>query len=155
MFAITTKIKVAAGIAAGVLTLGAAGAYAATNGNNTITVTSPKPTTLPNGPTLVSVDGKTLGTLPQFTNPGQCISHFAQNRDWALQSSGTAANGGLTFKPNFHGKLMSGLHSWCQTFNSSANGASAQSQTQDSSTDSADSGAQNAGALHAHGHGRP
>jgi hypothetical protein len=159
MFAITTKVKVAAGIAAGVLTLGAAGAYAANaaSANNTITVASPSPTALPNGgPTLVSVHNTTLGTLPKFTNSGDCISYFAQNRDWALATSGTpTTSGGLKFSKNYHGKLMSGLHQWCQTFNSNAT----TSQSADPSTDSADSadstdtGSLPAAASHGHGHG--
>ena len=64
MVRITAKLKIAAGLAAGALTLGGAGAYAAANANNTITVENPAPIALPNGgPTLISVDNKTL-TLP-------------------------------------------------------------------------------------------
>ena len=70
MFAITTKAKIAAGIAAGALTLGAAGAYAA-NANSTITVQNPTAIPLPSsGPTLVSVDGKTLTLPTTFQNQG-------------------------------------------------------------------------------------
>ena len=67
MFAITAKVKIAAGIAAGALTLGAAGAYAAT-ANNTITIDPTKSVSLSNGQTtlkLVALNGATTNlTLP-------------------------------------------------------------------------------------------
>ena len=83
MFSITTKAKVAAGIAAGALTLGAAGAYAANaNNNGSIPATSLKAVTITgaSGLTLMSTTGKTTSlTIPAtFKNQGQCISLFAK-----------------------------------------------------------------------------
>ena len=154
MFAITTKAKIAAGIAAGALTLGAAGAYAA-NANSTITVQNPTAIPLPSsGPTLVSVDGKTLTLPTTFQNQGQCISFFAKNRDFALAPSGTLSTT-LTLSKNFHGKLMSGLHQWCQNMTASTKGTPAQTEAPDATqspepeTDSTDT---QSGASHGHGH---
>ncbi len=66
MFRLTSKVKIAAGLAAGALTLGAAGAYAAANANNTITVT-PTPITLGSGDhtlNIIGFNGTTTLTLP-------------------------------------------------------------------------------------------
>jgi hypothetical protein len=158
MFAITAKVKIAAGIAAGALTLGAAGAYAAANANNTVTVQNTTPIPLPNGgPTLVSVTGKSLPTtLPTFTTHGACISYFAKNRDFAL-----APKTGNTVLKNYHGKLVSGLQSWCDsqvkaTSKTSSTESPDATATAEPETDSTDSqnGASN-GHGHGHGHGKP
>ena len=160
MFRITAKVKIAAGIAAGALTLGAAGAYAAT-ANNTITVQNPTAIPLPsNGPTLISVDGKTLTLPTTFANHGACISFFAKNRDFALAPQGTL---GTTVKvsKNFHGKLVSGLQSWCDSqVKTTSTTSGTETETPDATqsaapeTDSSDSqnGASN-GQGHGHGHG--
>lgn len=154
MFAITTKAKIAAGIAAGALTLGAAGAYAA-NANNSIT-TFPITTPLThNGQTLnlasLTQSGTTL-TLPStpFKNEGQCTSWFATNKNLALASSNNKV------AKNYHGKLMSGVHSFCATYRTT-NGTTdaAETETPDAAqsaapeTDSADT---QSGASHGHGH---
>ena len=150
MFRITSKVKIAAGVAAGALMLGAAGAYAAT-ANNTITVQSPTPIPLPSGgPTLISVDGKTL-TLPttKFTNQGECISFFAKNRDFALAPSPLPTT--LKLSKNFHGKLVSGLHDWCKSqVTSTTKPDGAETETPDATTDSTDT---ESGAPSGHGHG--
>ena len=95
MIRITSKVKIAAGLAAGALTLGAAGAYAAT-ANNTITVNNPTPFTLGSGSdslNLVSLDGSKL-TLPSdgFKNAGQCVSWLAKNKQVALAPKGTVGS---------------------------------------------------------------
>src|SRR2546423_7895265 len=82
MFRLTSKVKIAAGLAAGALTLGAAGAYAAANANNTITVDPTKSFSLSNGTTtlnLVPLNNKGALTLPStdFKNAGKCVSWFA------------------------------------------------------------------------------
>lgn len=158
MFPITAKVKIAAGIAAGALTLGAAGAYAAT-ANNTITVQNPTAIPLPSGgPTLISVDGKTLTLPTTFANRGACISFFAKNRDFALAPQGTLGTS-VKLSKNFHGKLVSGLHSWCDS-QVKATSTTSTTETPDATetaapeTDSSDSqnGASN-GHGHGHGHG--
>src|SRR5436309_12200146 len=93
MFAITTKVKLAAGIAAGALTLGAAGAYAAANANNTISITGAGPVTVNGGttaPPLVSLNGSTTITA-NFKTAGECVSTFAKNKDIVLKPSDPAA----------------------------------------------------------------
>jgi len=111
-----TKVKIAAGLATGALTLGAAGAYAAAN--NTITVANPTPITVTGGTTtnplsLISVSGKTTTlTLPaSFKNEGQCVSMFAKNKDLAI----APAAGATKLSKNYHGKLMSSMTAWCKT----------------------------------------
>jgi len=154
MFRLTSKVKIAAGLAAGALTLGAAGAYAAANANSTITVQSPSPITLPNGgPTLISVNGKTLTLPTTFANHGACISFFAKNRDFALapQTLGTSVN----VSKNYHGKLVSGLQSWCNSQVKATSTTSATTADATESTDSTDTtGTTNsqAGASHGQGH---
>jgi hypothetical protein len=152
MFAITTKAKIAAGIAAGALTLGAAGAYAA-NANNSVT-TYPL-TSAPlshNGQTLTLVSTNsnvTTLTLPStpFTDAGQCVSWFATNRNFALQPQT-----GAKVTKNYHGKLMSGVHSFCATYKSTT-ATSADTETPDTTQSGAPS--TNSGASHGNGHGRP
>lgn len=155
MFRITAKVKIAAGIAAGALTLGAAGAYAAANANNTVTVQNTTPIPLPNGgPTLVSVTGKSLPTtLPTFANHGACISFFAKNRDFAL-----APKSGSTVSKNYHGKLISGLQSWCHsqvtaTTKTDTTETETSDATQTDATDSTDTSDSQTGGSNGHGHG--
>ena len=163
MVRITAKVKIAAGIAAGALTLGAAGAYAAT-ANNTLTVKNPTPVTLGSGSNqlkLISLDGKTL-TAPAngFQNPGQCVSWLAQNKNIALAPQG-ALSGSVKLAKNYHGKLMSTANAWCKTqVTSTTKTDAAETETPDATeaaapgTDSTDSqsGAPN-GHGHGHGHG--
>jgi hypothetical protein len=117
MFRVTSKVKIAAGLAAGALTLGAAGAYAA-NANNTITVT-PTPFTLGSGShelNLIGFNGTTSLTLPAdgFKNAGACVSFLAKNKNVALAPQGTTT-GAVKLAKNYHGKLMSGANAWCKT----------------------------------------
>jgi hypothetical protein len=134
---VTTKVKIAAGLATGALALGAAGAYAAAN--NTITVAKPQAFTV-NGPTgttplsLISVSGKTTTlTLPtSFKSQGECVSTFARNKDLALAPT-TTSSGPLKLSKNYHGKLMSAMAAWCAKA-----AASTTSTTDTQTTDSAD-----------------
>jgi hypothetical protein len=140
MFRLTSKVKIAAGLAAGALTLGAAGAYAAANANNTITVT-PTPITIGNAGTtplaLIGFNGTTSLTPPTFTNAGQCVSWLAQNKNIALAPQGTST-GSVKLSKNYHGKLMSGANAWCKTqLTATAKTDSAQTTTPDA-TDAAD-----------------
>src|SRR6267143_173458 len=117
MFRLTSKVKIAAGLAAGALTLGGAGAYAAANANNTITVT-PTKITLGSGDStleLIGFNGTTSLTLPKFTNAGECVSFLAHNKNIALAPKGTSTTGSVTLSKNYHGKLMSGANAWCKT----------------------------------------
>src|SRR5919201_2965857 len=159
MIRISAKLKIAAGVAAGALTLGAAGAYAAT-ANNTITVTDPTTFSLGSGSdqlNLVSLDGSTL-TLPSggFQNAGQCVSWLAQNRNIALAPQGNAS-GSIKLSKNYHGKLMSTANAWCKTQATATK--SDQAKPQKSSTpeaedsdDSADSDSHVGPQGHGHGH---
>ena len=160
MFPITAKVKIAAGIAAGALTLGAAGAYAAT-ANNTVKATNPTPVTLGSNTTgtlkVVTFNGGTLGTTPTFTNAGQCVSWLAGNKNVALASSLSSSN---RLPKNYHGKLMSQANAWCKTQLPTTKTDSAETETPDATetaapeTDTTDSqtGASN-GQRHGHGHG--
>jgi hypothetical protein len=150
---ISAKIRIAAGLAAGALTLGAAGAYAAANANNTITVESPSPIALPNGgPTLISVDNKTL-TLPNsFANQGECISFFAKNRDFALAPAGTLPSS-VKLSKNYHGKLVSSMHDWCKAqaaATTATNPTAVEAAPDTTNSESASTDAQ--GKSHGHGH---
>ena len=159
-----TKIKIASAIAAGAVSLGAAGAYAASNGTTTLT-TKPSELTLsaPNGTTLKveSLTASTQVSLPAFQNQGQCVSYFAKSKDYALAKSVSAD--GTKLNKNFHGVLMSSLGSWCANFAKSAatvqeQGDSTEAPEADStdSSDSSDSGqGKGHGHGHGHGHGRP
>ena len=165
MFAITTKAKIAAGIAAGALTLGAAGAYAAANANNTITVQNPQPITLGSGTNslnLISLNGTTTLTAPTFTNPGECVSWLAQNKNLALAPQGSTS-GPVKLSKNYHGKLMSQANAWCKTQVTSATKTDATdtetpdaTQSAEPSTDSSASTDGQSGASHGHayGHGK-
>jgi hypothetical protein len=154
MFRLTSKVKIAAGLAAGALTLGAAGAYAAANANNTITVT---PTTITVGKTgatlsLIGFNGTTSLTLPTFTNAGECVSFFAQNKNIALAPQGTTT-GTVKLPKNYHGKLMSGANAWCKTqLTSTAKTDTVDTSTADA-TNTADATDSTTPPSHGHGHG--
>lgn len=137
----STKVKIAAGLATGALSLGVAGAYAA---NNTVSVANAKPVTLtlPTGATtptfnLISLSGQNALTLKSFKNPGECVSTFAQNKDLAL----APAAGATKISKNFHGKLMSTVHTWCAQFNTaktSSNSTETPDATEPTTTDATD-----------------
>ncbi|MEA2636628.1 MAG: hypothetical protein QOH92_3395 [Chloroflexota bacterium] len=153
MFRLTSKVKIAAGLAAGALTLGGAGAYAAANANNTITVT-PTPITVGSGTNqlkLIGFNGTTSLTPPTFTNAGQCVSWLAQNKTIALAPQGTST-GSVKLSKNYHGKLMSGANAWCKTqLTSTAKTDSAQTATPDA-TDAADAADTTTPPSHGRGH---
>src|SRR5260370_9388931 len=162
MFRLTSKVKIAAGLAAGALTLGAAGAYAAANANNTIMVT-PTPVTVGKTGTaqmaLIGFNGTKTLTLPTFTNAGECVSFFAQNRNIALAPTG-APTAMVTLSKNYHGKLMSGANAWCKTqLTSTAKTDTVETSTPDA-TNTADAAETDStvppshGRGHANGHGK-
>jgi hypothetical protein len=153
MFRITSKVKIAAGLAAGALTLGAGGAYAAANANNTITVTATPISVGKTGTSplkLIGFNGTTSLTLPTFRNAGECVSFLAQNKNIALAPS-SSATGSVKLSKNYHGKLMSGASEWCKTQLTSAAKTDA-AETPDA-TDSTDS-TTSQGNGHGHGHGK-
>src|SRR3989442_13619026 len=144
MFRLTSKVKIAAGLAAGALTLGAAGAYAANaNNNGTIPVAPLKPVTLSGDAgalTLNSTNGKTTTlTIPAtFDNLGQCVSLFAQHQDLVLQPAASTTK----ISKNSHGKSISGIKTWCETrLTAKTKTDTAETETADAtkSTDSTDS----------------
>jgi uncharacterized transporter YbjL len=154
MFAITTKVKLAAGIAAGALTLGAAGAYAAANANSTVPVVTQSTTlTGANGATI------TLSTVTQspkafpttaFKNEGQCTAWFATNKDYAPQTNAS------TISKNFHGKLMSSIKSFCAKDVTTTTAKTDSTDSADASQSAAPETAasdQPSGASHGHGNG--
>ncbi len=151
MFRLTSKVKIAAALAAGALTLGAAGAYAAANANNTINVTATPITVGKAGSqlNLIGFNGTKTLTLPTFTNAGECVSFLAQNKNIALGvGPGTHPGDLVNLSKNYHGKLMSAANEWCKTQLTSApkvDGA----ETADA-TDSTDSTTQGNG----HGHSK-
>src|SRR5437870_13748833 len=117
MFRLTSKVKIAAGLAAGALTLGAAGAYAAANTTNNGTIPASNLKSVTGGTagslTLNSTNGKTTTlTIPAtFDNQGQCVSLFAQHQDLVLQPAANTAR----ISKNSHGKLISStIKAWCQ-----------------------------------------
>jgi len=157
MIRITAKLKIAAGLAAGALTLGAAGAYAAANANNTITVDNPTSFTLGTGDnqlTLVPLNGAAALTLPAngFKNTGECVSWLAKNRNYAVAPQGSLGSS-LKLSKNYHGKLMSGANAWCKAQPTSTTKTdSAKTETPDATeSDSASTDSQS-GASHGHGH---
>lgn len=160
MFRLTSKVKLAAGLAAGALTLGAAGAYAAANANNTITV-SPTPISIGKAGTtplqLIGFNGTTTLTPPTFTSAGDCVSWLAQNKNIALAPQGTTT-GSVKLSKNYHGKLMSGANAWCKTqLTSTAKTAGADTTNSDAtqstdSTDSSDATDTQSGTSQGHGH---
>jgi hypothetical protein len=161
MFRFTTKVKLAAGFAAGALTLGAAGAYAANANNGTIPVSNLKDVTLSGGDagalTLQSTNGKTTTlTIPAtFQNLGQCVSLFARHQDLVVKpAAGTAR-----ISKNSHGKLISStIKAWCQAQLTpkakTTDSAETPDATQSSATDSADSTDSSASHGHGHAYGR-
>jgi hypothetical protein len=155
MFRLTSKVKIAAGLASGALTLGAAGAYAAANANNTITVT-PTPITVGSGTNqlkLIGFNGTTSLTLPAagFKNAGECVSFLAQNKNVALAPQGTTT-GSVKLAKNYHGKLMSGANAWCKTqLTSTAKTDSTQTETP-ATTDATDAADSTTPPSHGHGH---
>ena len=160
MFRITSKVKIAAGLAAGALTLGAAGAYAANaNNNGTIPVSNLKAVTLSGAGagtlTLKSTNGKTTTlTIPAtFTNLGDCVSLFAQHQDLVLQPTA----GTTRISKNSHGKLVSTIKAFCEPLVTSTKTDSTDTATPDAtqsgSTDSTDSTASQ-GHGHGNGHGK-
>ncbi len=159
MFRLTSKVKIAAGLAAGALTLGAAGAYAAANANNTISVT-PSPITVgsaANPLKLIGFNGTTSLTLPTFTNAGECVSFLAQNRNIALAPQGTTT-GSVKLSKNYHGKLMSSANAWCKTQLTSTTKTDTVETATPDATDAADAAdAADADTTtppsHGHGHG--
>lgn len=155
MIRMTAKIKLAAGLAAGALTLGAAGAYAAAN--NPITVDPTKSFTLGSGTNtlkLVPLNGATTLSLPTggFKDPGQCVSWLATNRNYALAPSGSSTK----VSKNYHGKLMSAANEWCKTQLTTTKDRADNdgSDATDSAADATDSGDLSSGGSHGHGHGR-
>lgn len=156
MFAITTKAKIAAGIAAGALTLGAAGAYAAANANSTVPVVTPSTTlTGANGATItlstVSQSPKAFPTTA-FKNKGQCVAWFASNKDYAPQTNNS------TVSKNFHGKLMSSIKSFCAkdvttTAKTDSTDSTDVTESAAPETEQSDAPAAQSGASHGHGNG--
>src|SRR5438128_11743118 len=155
MVRITAKLKIAAGLAAGALTLGAAGAYAAANANNTITVDNPTSFTLGTGDnqlTLVPLNGAAALTLPAngFKNAGECVSWLAKNRNYALAPQGSLGSS-LKLSKNYHGKLLSGANASSKTPPiSSAKSDSAKTETPDATESDSDSTEASAGTSHGH-----
>jgi hypothetical protein len=155
MLRVTSKLKMAAGLAAGALTLGAAGAYAA-NASNTITV-SPTPITLGSGShplNLIGFNGTTSLTLPAagFKNAGECVSFLAKNKNVALAPEGSTT-GSVKLAKNYHGKLMSGANAWCKTqLTSKRDSAETQTPERPETPEAAETDS-TSGALHGHGHG--
>jgi len=152
MFRLTSKVKIATGLAAGALTLGAAGAYAAANANNTITV-SATPITLGSGASKLSIigfNGTTTLTLPAggFKSAGECVSFLAKNKDIALAPQGSST-GSVTLSKNYHGKLMGGANAWCKT---QLTAAATSDQTATETPDAPETDAADATASHGHGH---
>ncbi len=154
MFRLTSKVKIAAGLAAGALTLGAAGAYAAANANNTISVT-PSPITVgsaANPLKLIGFNGTTSLTLPTFTNAGECVSFLAQNRNIALAPQGTTT-GSVKLSKNYHGKLMSSANAWCKTQLTSTTKTDTVETATPDATDAADAADADTTTPPSHGHG--
>ena len=155
MFRLTSKVKIAAGLAAGALTLGAAGAYAAANANNNGTVPVSSLKTVTGGTagtlTVMSTNGKTTTlTIPAtFSNQGECVSYFAQHQDLVLQP----AAGTTRISKNSHGKLISGIKTWCQTrLTSAAKTDTVEASTPDA-TNTADAAETDSTTPPSHGHG--
>ncbi len=161
MFRLTSKVKIAAGLAAGALTLGGAGAYAAANATNNGTVAATSLKSVTGGTagslTVMSTNGKTASlTIPAtFQNLGQCVSFFAQHQDLVLKPASTTGR----ISKNAHGKLVSTIKTWCETRLASATKTDSTetpdaTQTDASSTDSTDATDTKSGASHGHGHGQ-
>jgi len=154
MFGISTKVRISAGIAAGALALGAAGAYAAQNlpqtfANPTISTLGAAGTTQLK---LVSLNGAPMLHNPTspITNPGECVSFFASNRNYALVPPGYTGGTLTISKANYHGKLMSGLNAWCKMQIKAGLGTGPTTLT----TSGASSSGGPRGQGHAHGQGK-
>lgn len=161
----STKVKIAAGLATGALTLGAAGAYAAAN--NAISIANAAPVTV-NGatkpaPALLSLSGKAVTIdASKFTNKGECVSTFAKS-DIVLTPS---TPGTTKVSKNSHGKMVSSIQSWCSQFQKTAatktadaTEATTQTTTTDptdaaDATDTTSSTHGKSGSAHGTGHGR-
>ena len=163
MISITTKVRLAGAIAAGALSLGVVGAAAAGSGSTTTLGSTPVSVTFtsPSGKTLTVDNLKTAApstTSLTFTNAGQCVSHFATSKDFALASSVAGAK----LSKNFHGKLMSSsdLKQFCASFKASASATAAEpaespEAEQPNATKSPDTGSSGKGQAHKHsGHGQ-
>jgi hypothetical protein len=168
MFRLTSKVKIAAGIAAGALTLGAAGAYAAQNlpqtiNTPTISMLGATGTTQLNLVSLNNAPKLTALPTSALKDPGACVSYFATNRNYALVPQGYTTGSITVSKANYHGKLMSGLNAWCKAQikaqPTTTTTTSTETETPDATqsaapaTDSTDSTASH-GNGHANGHGK-
>lgn len=158
MFRIT-KVKVAAGIAAGALTLGAAGAYAAANLNNTLPVSNTTTVDF-HGLSLTALPGAPMLPTTPFQNQGDCVSWFAQHKDFALTANGglTTVNGATRLAKSYHGKLMSKIGDVCKQAALNATKSDAGNETSASETTTGDAAdttgaSDNGSAGHGQGHG--
>ena len=160
MFRIS-KVQVAGVVAAGALTLGAAGAYAAANANNTTPVNGQTQPVTFNGLSLTALPGAPALPTTQFKNQGECVSWFAQHKQFALTKNGglSTTSSGMRLAKNYHGTLMSQIGAVCKTAAANATTSSSTStsatetetETADT-TDSTDAGSANNQAGHGHGH---
>src|SRR6266581_1856269 len=134
MFRLTSKVKIAAGLAAGAITLG--------SGDHTLNI--------------IGFNGTTTLTLPTggFKNAGECVSFLAKNKNIALAPQGSTT-GSVTLSKSYHGKLMSGASAWCKTQLTTApkTDSTATETPEAPETDSADSTASH-GHGHAYGHSK-
>ena len=154
MFRITSKVKIAAGLAAGALTLGAAGAYAANN-NGSIPVSNLKPVTLTGSAgtlTLESTNGKTTTLMipATFENLGQCVSLFAQHQDLVMRP----AAGTTRISKNSHGKLISNIKAFCEPRVTATKTDSAETTASDATDASDAADATDSTTSHGHGHSK-
>ncbi len=134
MFRIS-KVKVAGVVAAGALTLGAAGAYAASNANNTMPVNGQTKTVAFNGFSLTALPGAPALPTTKFKNQGECVSWFAQHKQFVLTTNGglTTTAGSTKLAKNYHGKLMAKIGDVCKT--AAANATKSDSETTTSATE--------------------
>jgi hypothetical protein len=138
-----SKVKVAGVVAAGALTLGAAGAYAATNAKNTIPVNGATTNVTFNGLSLTALPGAPALPTTQFKNQGECVSWFAQHKQFALTTNGglTTTNGSTRLAKSYHGKLMAQIGAVCKTAASNAttsDSSATETETSATETETAD-----------------
>ena len=167
MFRIS-KVKVAGVVAAGALTLGAAGAYAAGNANNTVPVNGQTQTKTFNGLSLTALPGAPALPTTKFKNQGECVSWFAQHKQFALATSLTTSAGSTRLAKNYHGKVMAQIGAACKTAAATTSGSDTQTSATETetsatetetdtetadTTDSADAGSADNQAGQGHGHG--
>jgi hypothetical protein len=112
-----SKVKIAAGLAAGVLTLGASSSSAVANANKTLMV-SPTTFTLGSGShqlKLIGFNGVRSLTPPAggFKSSGECVSFLAKNKNVALAPPGSTT-GSVTLPKHYHGKLVRAARAWCR-----------------------------------------